>query len=126
MKQGIKYNKMRTTSSLFAVMILLVAACTKSQDDQVTSTFDVSVQGIGGDCKLPLLDFGSRTAEVGKLIGLTSPNTLYYAINLDSIYSKAGTSLQVTIRKVTASEERACTTMGPSYPSVAVTSTLTK
>jgi hypothetical protein len=117
---------MRTTSWFFVIMLLLVAACHKIQDDQVTSTFDVSVEGIGGDCKLPLLDFGSRTAEVGNLIGLTSANKLYYAINLDSTYSKSGTSLQVTIRKVAASEGRACTTMGPFYPSVAVTSVVAK
>lgn len=113
---------MRTISLLFVVILLLIVACTGNQADPVTSTFDVVVQGIGGDCKLPLLDFGSRTAEVGTLIGITSANKLYYAVNLDSAYSKAGTNLQVKIRKTSANEERACTTMGPSYPSIAVIS----
>lgn len=109
-----------------AVMLFLSAACNRKQDDPAASTFDATVQSIGGDCKLPLLDFGSRTAEVKNLVGASSDNPLYYAINLDPVYSKAGTKLQVTIRKVAVSEERACTTMGISYPSVGVTSATPK
>lgn len=117
---------MKTTSSLIAAVCLFVFACNPKQDDQIAATFDATVQSIGGDCKLPLLDFGSRTVEVDKLVGSTNANKLYYAISLDPANSKVGTSLQVTIRKTSASEERACTTMGPAYPSITVTSSVTK
>ena len=117
---------MKITFSLSAVVFLFAVACTSKQDGQVTAMFDASVQGIGGDCKLPLLDFGSRTTEIDKLTGSTNPTKLYYAVNLNPAYSKAGTSLQVVIRKTAASEERACTTMGPAYPSITVTSAMAK
>lgn len=115
---------MRTASVFLSLLLFLTTACNKAQDDEIAPAFDVVVQSIAGDCNMPLLDFGSRKDEVGKLIGLTSVNEFYYAVNLDSTYSKAGTSLQVKIRKITADEERACTTMGPSYPSIAITQVL--
>lgn len=117
---------MKTTSSLIAAVWLLLVACNPKQDDQVTATFNATVQSISGDCKLPLLDFESRTVEVDKLVGSTNANKLYYAISLDPANSKVGTNLQVTIRKTSASEERACTTMGPAYPSITVTSSVIK
>ncbi|GAB4043085.1 hypothetical protein [Spirosoma litoris] len=117
---------MKTVHVLFAGIFSLIVFGCKTQNDEITSTFDVVAQGIGGDCKLPLLDFGSRTAEVGALIGQTSPYKWYYAVNLDSTYARAGTSLQVTIRKTAASEDRACTTMGPAYPIITVTSVTAK
>ena len=117
---------MKTTAFLIIAVCLFVVACSPKQDDQVTATFDATVQSIGSDCKLPLLDFGSRTAEVDKLVGSINANKLYYAISLDPDYSKVGSSLQVTIRKTGASEERACTTMGQTYPSITVTSTVAK
>lgn len=117
---------MKTTSSLLAAVCLFVVACNPKQDDLVTATFDARVQSIGGDCQLPLLDFGSRTVEVDKLVGSPNSNKLYYAISLDPANSKVGANLQVTIRKTNTSEERACTTMGSSYPSITVTSSVTK
>ena len=115
-------DKMRTTFLLFATMLSLMTACSKSQDDQIMSDFDVTVVNVSGDCKLPLLDFGSRTAEVASLIGSTSANKLYYAVNLGSVFSTVGTNLRVMIRKATVNEEPACITMGPSYPSIVLTS----
>lgn len=117
---------MKIIFPLFVAIFLLVLACNLKQDDPINATFNASVQGIGGDCKLPLLDFGSRTAEIDNLVGSTNANKLYYAVNLEPAYSRAGTSLQVTIRKTVASEERACTTMGLTYPSIAVTSAVVK
>ncbi|GAB2521873.1 hypothetical protein GCM10027085_10010 [Spirosoma aerophilum] len=112
---------MKSTCVFLGMVFLLTTACTRTSENEISPVFDVVVQGIGGDCKLPLLDFGSRTTEVGNLIGVTSPSKFYYAVNLDSSYAKAGISLQVKIRKITAGEARACTDLGPFYPSIDVT-----
>ena len=117
---------MRITSPLIAAIYLFLITCNSKQDDQVTATFDATVQRIGSDCKLPLLDFGSRAVEVDKLVGSPNANKLYYGISLDPAKSNVGTSLQVTIRKSSTSEERACTTMSPAYPSITVTSSVIK
>jgi hypothetical protein len=120
------HKAMKITSSLITAICLLLIACKPEQDDQVTATFDATVQSIGSDCRLPLLDFGSRAVEVDKLIGSTNANKLYYGISLDPANLKVGTSMQVTIRKTSSSEERACATMGPAYPSITVTSSVIK
>lgn len=127
-KLSIKFSHeaMKVTSSLITAIYLLLTACNPEQEDPVTATFEATVQSIGSDCKLPLLDFGSRAVEVDKLVGSTNANKLYYGISLDPANLKVGTSMQVTIRKTSPSEERACTTMGPTYPSVTVTSNVIK
>lgn len=117
---------MKITSTSIAAIYLFLIACNPKQDDQVTATFEATVQRIGSDCKLPLLDFGSRAVEVDKLIGSTNANKLHYGLSLDPAKTQVGTILQVTIRKTSTSEERACTTMGPAYPSITVTSSVIK
>ncbi|MBW3128247.1 hypothetical protein [Hymenobacter profundi] len=110
---------------LLLLSILLVAfGCQK--DDVAPKEYEVIAQGIGGDCRLPLLHFSNtqQNEEVGRMFGSSlsaaSASGSYYGLNLPTTLAK-GTTLYVTIRKAKASEDRACTTMLPAYNAVFVT-----
>ncbi|GAB3766921.1 hypothetical protein [Spirosoma pomorum] len=107
---------------LFPILLTTLVACRRDTVSSVQPTFDATVQSIGGDCNLPLLNFGNRTNDVTQIAGSPSANGFYYAISLPKAYQKAGQAITTTIRQPTTSEQVVCTTMGPAYPAVVTVS----
>jgi hypothetical protein len=107
---------------ILSILLITLLACQRDTNSSVQPTFEATVQGIGGDCTLPRLDFGDRTNEVAQTVGTSSAYRLYYALNLPATYWKPGLSLTTTIRQPTTQEQVFCTTMGPGYPVVVVVS----
>jgi hypothetical protein len=107
---------------ILSVLLMTLLACQRDTSSHIQPSFEATVQGIGKDCYLPLLDFGDRTNEVAQAVGTPSAYRLYYAVNLPATYWKTGLSLTTTIRQPTRQEQVACTTMGPGYPVVVVVS----
>lgn len=104
-------------------MCLLLAAVMIScggDDADKTGVFEVTLAGQGVDCKLMLIDFKTAdAAEVAKITGASGAR--YHAFNFDkNRYSQIGLVVTVTVRRTTASEMYACTTVGPAFPWVTV------
>ena len=97
-------------------------SCDQDQEPGKSDTFEVTITGEGIDCKLPLIDF--QEADLSRIEKITGSRWVsYHAYNLDKgKFNQLGQVLVVTVRKAYDSELSACTTLGPGYPWVTVTS----
>ena len=107
---------MKLKAIIFVLTAMVACHSTATIDTQLT--LQATVEGVGGDCHLPLLDFGTRQKDVDQLIGQPNSYQLYYAVDLPESFQVAKTNLLVIIQKSTKSV--ACTTMGPAYQFVSI------
>ncbi|MBC6611522.1 hypothetical protein H8B15_11335 [Hymenobacter sp. BT507] len=107
----------------FLLLGILLVAFSCQKNDAAPKEYEVVAQGVGGDCRLPLIDFVDKqqNKEVGRMFGSSlsaySESGRYYALNLPTTIPQ-GTKVYITIRQLKPDEERACTTMGPAYNTV--------
>ena len=101
-------------------LTLIDCSCEQREEEFIIDSFEVSVQGVGLDCGLLLIDFKESDLQRIKMI-TNSDWGRFYAFNLDrNKFGSEGTSLWVRVRKTLDSELSVCTTLGPSYPWVTI------
>ena len=108
---------------VFIAVMLCVAACSDKDDDELLKLCDkrivvVDTQDI--NCGLPMVRFRD-TSVIRTLTG--HPSWELCLVNgLPEKYNVIGQELIVCARKLRPNEERVCLTIGPSYPTVKITS----
>jgi len=107
---------MRRIVILLSLGVFLAVSCAKNeQESQDNEYFKATVHGIGGDCRLLLIEFDE---EVQGLMKSPVPN-VYYAHNIPEEYQISGRKIEIQLGQFPKDFEFfPCTTMGPSYPSV--------
>lgn len=112
---------------LLLPLSLLTLSCQTDEDalalEASTEEFEVETIGVGGDCRLPQIDFIDKLDEVQKITN--SPWSIHYAYGL-SPELREGKVLLVRIRKYVGEDSRICYTLGPSYSAVQIVSAKVK
>ena len=105
---------MKKVAVLLSFGVFLTVSCAK-KEPELLEFFKATVHGIGGDCRLLLIEFDE---EVPDLIKSPIPN-VYYAHNIPEEYQISGKKIEVQLGQFPKdSEFFACTTMGPTYPHI--------
>lgn len=119
-------SKLASMKSFLSIFLLIMMLSCKTISVDKILYLEAKFVGIGGDCMLPLLDFGSQQEQVEQLVSRTNPYKLYYAFSLDQKVQKTNTRLAVTIRKLKSNEITACSIRGLAYGSVYIVSAINK
>lgn len=101
------------------LIILVLCSCSANDVDPLSNEFQVTIAGIGIDCKLALIDFlDEDSVRINNLTGSTWLR--YQALDLDSTLNEIGSTLNIIVRPTQNDEYFACTTLGPGYPWVTI------
>ena len=105
---------MKKVAVLLSLGVFLTVSCAKKEQEPQNGNefFKVTVHGIGGDCRLLLIEFDE---EVPSLIKSPIPN-VYYAHNIPKEYQIGGKRIEVQLGQFPKDFEFfACTAKGPAY-----------
>ena len=105
---------MKRVVILISLGVFLAVSCEKrEQEPQVSNEFfKATVHGIGGDCRLLLIEFDEEVPGLTK-----SPvRNVYYAHNIPEEYQIKGKNIEVQLGKFPEDFGfLACTMLGPTY-----------
>ena len=108
---------MKRIAILLILVTLCVVSCEMKEQEDNGKFVKATVLGIGGDCRLLLINFDEEIPELAKS---PVPN-VYYAHNIPEEFQVEGKRIEVQLGQFPKGFELpACTMMGPTYSSVYV------
>lgn len=105
------------------LFVFLIHACEKTEWEK--EVFTVEVLGVGMDCgDTYLIQFREEDEQkINRYLENTNAYfPVFYAVNLPEEYKEKGLFLNITLGKCTADDVLACTTLGPGYSHVCISS----
>jgi uncharacterized lipoprotein len=113
---------MKLNFIIILIFFFALSACKKNQQDrQQDSWFQIEIKSPANfDCRVPEIIFLDRQQEAYQIIG--DSGGVYVASGLPKVLYPVGTRMYVLIQRPDNDQWLVCTTQGPSYPQVHITS----
>jgi hypothetical protein len=113
---------MKLNFIIILILLFTLSACKKNQQDsQQDSWFHIEIKSPDNmDCRVPEIIFLDRQQEAYQIIG--NSRGVYVASGLPKVLYTVGDRMYVLIQRPATNQLLVCTTQGPSYPQVHITS----